>query len=639
MQFEVTDPVSKQTLILEGDSPPSEEELEQIFSQFDPAAPEITVKGTAEAALVGGLSTLGQSAGGLLGSVDAAVRGNEAGVNTLNAVSDFFTPEPSDNALEVFRAIASIPIVERMGQEIESQREGGAMIAGLAARILGADDPALFETAASMRPDVMMALLGLTGIRGLGVPRGVKGVKGVSDDDALNLANQGLTVDDLSDSGIAKLQEKAAAQAKEGFDQNLQGQIPEIQIRQEDGSLNPDIIERLELLKRQEVEPDNALLTQDTDLFRIRQDSQKQTGKVGEKVAAEDEALQIALQKRIDGTGSTADNLTIANNAVFEPIDNFRIQQEGKISEAYRKAREISSNGAKIELDQTLGALNKLRGPKLNKPVVSQLESTLKNLGISDGKVSRPVSVDEAELIRQELNTLFDSLDGQGKRVLSQFKDAIDNDVSAAVGEDVFAEARKLKSDFESKLRRAKRDRRDKTKTGFVEKIVNNNIKESQILDKVKTGTREDISELKNFLSDIPDGDQAWNEIRGQILRESLENATKGSGKNAKGAPVFNGVAFERTFANLKKKQTFDVLFDETDQQVISDIIDISKLRTPQGQVFAGSGPSALAIFTGISKALEKIPFAKQFGLVEFVSSVIDEKRLLDTREIEQLVN
>ena len=82
----------------------------------------------------------------------------------------------------------------------------------------------------------------------------------------------------------------------------------------------------------------------------------------------------------------------------------------------------------------------------------------------------------QAEGIRQDLNALHDSLTPFGRKKLSDFKNALDSDVSRDVGEDIFESARSMKAKFESDLSRVKVNKFDKRKVNVLRDILENKI-------------------------------------------------------------------------------------------------------------------------------------------------------------------
>ncbi len=267
--------------------------------------------------------------------------------------------------------------------------------------------------------------------------------------------------------------------------------------------------------------------------------------------------------------------------------------------------------------------------------LIAAIRGDLKEQGIlkSGFKMNEGVGlrVKRAEEVRQVLNSYFEGANPQGRAVIRQLKDALDDDVADAVPVDVFQPARQAKSRMQQIIERGKRDKRDKTKGSFLESVLDNKIPEENIVPKLLSpSTRlDDFKAFKRFLLNDAgsDGTQAFQNIKAQALRNALEKAVSTAGKGEYGQVVFNANKFKQSFASLREKGKMKELFDAEEIKFIEDIEKIGSLRIAPSMVQQGRGPTELAV-----KALaEQVPGAARVkGLLEAGGAVLEDRRVLD---------
>jgi len=429
------------------------------------------------------------------------------------------------------------------------------------------------------------------------------------------------------------------------------------------GVLTPEQASRFNLFTSRGIRPTRADVTQNTSDFRELQDAVKKSGPVAQAVAEQDEQLFKLVRDGVENIGPSSSNIVETNNRVFSAVDKTVTDLDNKVFEAYSAAREVAKGQPRVTLENTLKTLNDSRGSEnITGGVISAMRGILKNKGLlragenidinkrgarTGADQTRKLTVTEAEEIRQSLNQLFDSATPQGKRVIRALKDSIDEDVAAAVGDDIFKEARQAKVNFHSKIERGRRNKFDATKGSFLEDIIDNSIPEEKIVPRLISGRDDDFIAMKRFLTKDagPEGLQAFNDIKAQVLRGALDKAIT-QGKTEGGQAVFNANSFKRELEGLRKTKKWGELFNKDEQKLIDDIIEIGRLRIPQRAVAQGSGPSAGAI-QEVSKEIRRdivkaIPLVgeKAQALIDALTSSGAAKRQLNPlKETSQAIN
>ncbi len=232
------------------------------------------------------------------------------------------------------------------------------------------------------------------------------------------------------------------------------------------------------------------------------------------------------------------------------------------------------------------------------------------------------INAEAAEGIRQDLNSLYDSLTPFGRKKLADFKNAIDADVERAIGSDVFAEARAGKAKFERDLSRAKVNKFDRRNKNLVRDILDNKINPDRffndaILSKSTRGV--DVQQLKDYLhlDGSPDGVKAWNDVRADAMDYIKSKAIKVVGDE----PALSRSGIERGLESLGREK-MKVLFNKEERKFLSDMLKTSKLREPKRGTALGKGPSAQAM-KNVIKAIDRIPLINMVfgGALEFVQT------------------
>ena len=83
--------------------------------------------------------------------------------------------------------------------------------------------------------------------------------------------------------------------------------------------------------------------------------------------------------------------------------------------------------------------------------------------------------------------------------------------------------------------------------------MIDNKIPEEKIVARLLTSRGDDFAAFKRFLIEDsgPQGVQAFDDIKAQVLRGALEKATNTMGKGEKGQVIFSKKLFSQQFAQL----------------------------------------------------------------------------------------
>ena len=405
------------------------------------------------------------------------------------------------------------------------------------------------------------------------------------------------------------------------------------------GLLSPEEAERYNLFKSRGIEPTRADITRSVDDQRDLMESLKEQGPIVDAVAEQERGIRNIIEKQADqltgGEGAQPLTRDVLGTQLFESIGDFANKSDAAVNAAYDAARVQGRADGRVviagDLAQTV--ISQKKSDASLGGLVSRAENILEEQGIirenDQGKMvitNKRLTVDEAEEIRKLLNAEYRATKvgpegGQQREFLTSLKNKIDSDVERAVGSDIFADARKEKAKFENVIGRDRRDRRDTAKRELLRDIIANKIPEDQLVTRL-------LSADKDFLlseNGGPKGQAAFNNLKAFVLRDlfnrSLNTQTIG------GEATFNPARLGKLVGDLKQKGLYNEMFDAQEQKLISDVIQIGKLRKVDQKVFSGEGPSAFAV-----NALKNLPMFAALnrlggGLFEGVGQAYQTRR------------
>ncbi len=685
--FKITDPSTGRILKVTGDSPPTQQEMEQLFSQFKVETVDPIEQQRQQLA-----EQLASEQGPFQSAAIAAGRGLTTIARGLGLA------EPEDPATtRAFKALQeqrpiSTTIGEVAGEAAPFLLPGGlvakaATIPGrvAAAGLLGAAEGSLIVSGKGGGDIETLKGAGIGGAVAGTLELALPIIGRIGGKIFRNVTGKTPSTPLLDKQGQPS-QEFVAALDKAGlsFD-DVAGEANRlIDVGEIDDAVS---LARRSFLEEQGITPTLPQITGEATQFQAQQELAKTSGKVRRALAGQETILAKRFENAVTATGGSANRST---SPTIDFIADRSIDLDKSISDAYKAARESAPTEKKIQLDKLSSALNSLKDFErstgglpsavkgflkqrglvdssgrlitTNKKAISdiaKLKSKAKRQGLSIddsgvvrnslGQVSeritselsdlnaknvgRLLNATEAESLRIDLNSLFDTLKPLGKRRLAGLKDALDSDVENAFNIDAFSRARAAKAKFESDLSRAKINKFDSRKKNLVRDILENKINPDEFLKEAvlsKTTRSADLEQLKRFLhldfAGVADaGPQAWNDLRA----EAMEHIKNTAIREVAGEPALTRAGIERALGQFGRDK-LRVLFSREERKFLNDMLKTSKLREPVRGTALGKGPSAQAI-SGLSKAVNRIPLINSVfgGATELVASDVSGRLIL----------
>ncbi len=554
-------------LIQEKDSAPSETSMDKLESGLKRFAQ--TPGALFETAATIGTSALTEAPAGIAGIIQSlnpfAQEG--AGGQEVRAIQEGMTLQPASELTKEFLTNVS-NFVQPVTDVIDAAETGAGDIGyEQGGAIGGAIGTAL--------PTFALEAVGLGALRKF---RGAKRITGITDNIAESLKRSGVDIDDLTDTGIQKIQQQSAKEID-------------------------SIIKRAQHFEAQGVGATRAELTRSPQAFQMQQDLLR----AGEYPTLQGfmEIREGKLSNRFDeAVKSTGGSAVQPTSTITEAITNRTASLDVEIGSLYKTAKERSKNAANVDLTNTANAVKLIKGKeRVSGGLHSSVKQDLINGGIIDNKfnVLSTATVQQAEDIRKGINSIYNSVTPEGRALSRTIKDSIDDAVTKSAGEDIFKQARAAKTNYEKELSRAKLNKFDARKTNIVRDILDGTVDPETMVNSVvlaKKYRATDLQSLKqylnNFKGDHADiGTKAWNDLRAETLADIKQKAFKLTESKQEGILSRDGL--DKALARIGRDK-LRVLFTIKEREFLKDMQKIAGLKeAPPGKAL-GSGPSAPAI-------------------------------------------
>jgi len=379
---------------------------------------------------------------------------------------------------------------------------------------------------------------------------------------------------------------------------------------------NADEVARKAFLESQGLTPTRAQVTRGAADFQSQQEAAKTSSRVRDALEKQEAVLTSRFNNAVIDTGGQASSPT---SSVIDSVVGKASKLDNEVSRLYKMAKEsaptdkkILFRGTKDKLDSLLqadaatgGAVSAIKGDLINRGI---LRTGPEISGYPSTVAHRKVDVQTAEEARKFINGLYDPANPFRNSVLREIKDSIDDDVFRHAGKDVFKEARQSKAGFEKELARAKISKFDDRKANIVRDVLENKINPDKFVDDVvysKKWRADDLDQLKNYITDHPEGKAAFNDLRAETLHSIKTKAFIGP-EDAMGNKALSRDALEKELKAIGKPK-LQVLFDEKEQKFLGDMLRVAKLREPVRGTQQGRGPSAQAI-AKLEQRLKELP-------------------------------
>lgn len=337
------------------------------------------------------------------------------------------------------------------------------------------------------------------------------------------------------------------------------------------------------------------------------------------------EPLRIRKQNQMEGINANLQQLEDQfESAQFEnrgtgqalsgAVQKLRDDKKAGYKAAYAAADEAGELADEITIAPTADVLldtqrfNKLAGNA--QPILAEA----KRLGVVDanGKPT-PIPLRDAETFRQYINKATDFADGRESMIRSRWLDILDPAMDSGGGA-AYKQARALFKEWDEEFNKTKFNR-DLTavKRNSNERVMPYEKSFDRI---IKDGSLDEIRKLRTTLSNSPEGEQAWTDLRAATSRYVAEQA-RGTRTDAAGNPVISAAALKKVVQKLDDSGKLEEIYGKQGAEQVRQLVEVADtvLTAPPGAVNHSNTSSAVVnALTKIGAAkipiIEKIPEA-----------------------------
>lgn len=571
--YKVTDPATGRTVKLTGDSPPTEQELEEIFaslpkmdqpqtqpvdaggepslSMFEkPAQPmqkpeeSLTDKaiGVGESVLSIGSGLTTGAAGGLLGTIEGiaqAVREGKIGEPEAQQIIQQRMSEGAQAGTYMPRTETGQGIIKGVGEAL------GALppvIAGFSPAQAAGASQALGATSQAAR-----------GLMPQSAPK----------------AMQGLSVG-AAEVPIEQVRMQQAAE------------LP-VPIKLTKGQAGKDF-------EQQRFERETAKANEVGDPLRQRYSEQNMQ-------------LQQNLDAFIDSTGTElpeTNYMLETGRMVDNAIRSRAATDKNRIRQAYKDAEKAGEMSSPVNMSPLAEYLNENRAGRTSAPIMKTIADELEVQGVGAGRIDDgslqlgELTLGQAEKLRQTINKFAKDNDPNDLRVASEMKGIIDG-VTESAGGDAYRRARTLRRQYANQYENIGiiRDIIGKKRGSDDRKIATENIVNKAVFG----GTVDELKSVRKTLqTQGQEGMAAWKEIQAATLRQIRDEATKNMQRDQNGNPIVSAAGLNRIVSSLDKNGKLVNLFGAKGAEQVRLLNDVAKdiLISQPGTVNTSNTSTAL---------------------------------------------
>lgn len=362
--------------------------------------------------------------------------------------------------------------------------------------------------------------------------------------------------------------------------------------------------------RQMSMEPTRAQVTRNAADFQTQQEAAKTSGRIREALEKQEGQISRLFDDYGRGTGG---QISEEGNSVVDTIINRQTLRDERIGELYRAAREAAPDAQNVKLSSFVKTL-KDAAPQneLTGGLIKAIRGDLQQRGVIGKGFKRQgiIDVSTAEDIRKTVNQFYNSTNDFGRMKIRELKEALDDDVFRSAGDDVFAEARAAKAEFERQMRRAKVSKFDARKQNLVMDVIENKISPDTFVKDTamsKKWRAEDIAQLRDFTIGDGDGAKAWNDYRAEVLQSIKDSAFTGP-VDEQGYQAISRAGLDRALEKIGTPKLKEI-FNADELRFLRDLKQITALREPVRGTAQGRGPSAQAI-SKLEEYVRTVPLA-----------------------------
>jgi hypothetical protein len=328
----------------------------------------------------------------------------------------------------------------------------------------------------------------------------------------------------------------------------------------------------------------------------------------------QDQRFKQIMDDLAKSTGRSVDDVIDSGESIMSAVRGRYDQTQKAVSALYNRARSQYGDVDGIDISGLVGKVDELGDDESLRPITNSVMNILKRRGLvnKEGELTgRTLTVAQAEGIRKQIRN-FGGNKSADNWVKSQIIDTLDDDVFNALGDDVFAGARNAAKnrfrEFEQKI---------------ADRIINGKMGDKAFDNIIKSDSR-DILALKKTLDRAPGGQQAWNNLKGQVIDLLNDKATQGMGPDG----MFNGTQMKKELNRIGRRK-LQAIFGDAETENLFKLADVAVDMTREpGMAAVNYSNSAPALMNYVKAGSKSIPMLGD--AIQERSRAVGARRLLD---------
>lgn len=354
--------------------------------------------------------------------------------------------------------------------------------------------------------------------------------------------------------------------------------------------------------------------TRDRQQVAFERETAKQ--KEGAPLAAAYEQQNAALGQNLDAavdeTGAANVTPRSVGKSVVAALEAKQQAKKADISGLYQQARDAGEMQQPVDVSGLVDWIAKNKGKDKLAPIVSTIESELKQNGKVQGGGADPLTLaqrpsrttmtlDASEDLRQAINKLAEP--GTPNAVFGKEAKGLIDTAQEGKGGDLFKQARRAYENYSNEF--TNRDVIDKTlrtKPGTKDRAV---AYEDVFNHSIMNGSADDVRHVFRVLTAHPAdaapevvaaGQQAAADLRGAVINHIKDEMQKNLNVDSTGARTGSPAKIDAIVRELDKDGKLDTIFGKQGAQKVRDLRDtaIDIYTSPSGTVNSSNTTSAL---------------------------------------------
>lgn len=362
------------------------------------------------------------------------------------------------------------------------------------------------------------------------------------------------------------------------------------------GQVDPESLARAEQLDELGFQGESAPLTgqvtRDPATWTAERNMQKVEGSgdlITQRLRSQDTRFGEIFDELKASTGRSVDDVIDAGESINDAVTARWKSTQRAVGRLYKRADREFGGVDGVTLNNFRSVVDELSDEDVGGKLAAVVNNRLRRMGIIDDvgeSTGKTMTVTEAETLRKWVSRqdISGATAAETRRLTAEMVEAMDDEVFELIGDEGYKGARAAAS-----------QRFDEFGANVASKIIKGKVDGTNAIKNiVNKYSAKDLIELKRTLLKAPNGSQAWNDLRGEVI-ESLNSSARASKPDHSS---FQGAAYKSALDKIGRRKLETLFPEEVDQ--LYKLADASLNMTyqpPYGAVNNSNTASALINF------------------------------------------